>query len=149
MGFPACAHALPSTAVVEVGHDDANGLASGAREVWSTLRTADLRYPPSVLADKRIDSGPVDDRCKLCRSPVLWVSVGAAVALGTVVTVVLLSGSQSRWVLASASPLAPSASRWECQWRLPSPLMLECESPSPLAMDSVGQWTLRSPLAYL
>jgi hypothetical protein len=88
------------TAVVEVGHGDASGRAAGAREVWSTLRTADLRYPPSVLADKRLDGGPVDDRCKLCRSPVLWVSVGAAVAVGTVVAVVLLSGSRPPPVVA-------------------------------------------------
>ena len=80
------------SAVVEVGYGDRAGLAAAARSAWSAARAGDLRYPPTVLgvrADRRDDG-----RCKLCRSPGLWVGVGAAVVLGTVITVLAVSADK-------------------------------------------------------
>jgi len=80
------------SAVVELGYGERAGLAAAARAAWDAARTGELRYPPSVLGERggtRID----DDRCKLCRSPALWVGVGAAVVVGTVIALVATSGS--------------------------------------------------------
>lgn len=80
------------SAVVEVGYGDRTGLGAAARSAWTSAVTGDLRYPPTVLGER---SGPVDDgRCKVCRSPLLWTSVGAAIVLGTVITIVATSSSK-------------------------------------------------------
>lgn len=80
------------SAVVELGHGDRAGLAAAARAAWDAARTGELRYPPSVLGER--GGKPADDgRCKLCRSPGLWVGVGAAVVLGAIITIVATSGS--------------------------------------------------------
>lgn len=80
------------SAVVELDHGDRTGLAAAARAAWDAVRIGELRYPPSVLGDR--GGTPADDgRCKLCRSPGLWVGVGAAVVLGTIITFVATSGS--------------------------------------------------------
>lgn len=81
------------TAVVEVGYEP-GGLAAAAREAWATVRTADLRYPPSVFADARVTGKLVDDRCKVCRSPVLWGGVGVAVIVATVAIIAVASSSR-------------------------------------------------------
>jgi hypothetical protein len=88
--------ALPvrCTAVVEVGYAEPSGLPAATREAWQATRQADLRYPPSVLADARTSGGPVDDHCKLCRSPILWGSIGAAALIGTIVIIAVVSGSR-------------------------------------------------------
>jgi hypothetical protein len=88
--------ALPvrCTAVVEVGFADPSGLAAASRQAWQATRSADLRYPPSVLADARTSGSPVDDRCKLCRSPILWGAVGGAALIGTIVIIAVVSGSR-------------------------------------------------------
>lgn len=80
------------SAVVEIGYGDRAGLAAAARQAWEAARTGELRYPPSVLGDRggRTYDGP----CKLCRSPGLWVGVGAAVVLGTVLTIIAVSGDK-------------------------------------------------------
>lgn len=87
------------TAVVEVGYTDRSGLPSAAREGWQTVRTADLRYPPSVFADARTGEKPVDGRCRWCRSPILWGGVGAAALIGTIVVIAVVSSSQPPPVL--------------------------------------------------
>ncbi len=87
------------TAVVEVGYTDRSGLAAAAREAWETVRAADLRYPPSVFADARAGTKPVDGRCRWCRSPILWGSIGAAALIGTIVVIAVVSGSQPPPVL--------------------------------------------------
>ena len=80
------------SAVVEIGYGDRAGLAAAARQAWEAARTGELRYPPAVLGDR---GGTKDDgRCKICRSPGLWVGVGAAVALGVVITVLAVSGDK-------------------------------------------------------
>lgn len=80
------------SAVVDIGYGDRAGLAAAARQAWDAARTGELRYPPAVLADR---GGREDDgRCKVCRSPGLWVGVGAAVVLGTVITYIALSGDK-------------------------------------------------------
>lgn len=81
------------SAVVDLGYGDRAGLAAAARQAWDAARTGELRYPPSVLADR---GGSRDDggRCKLCRSPGLWVGVGAAVVIGTIITVIAVSGDK-------------------------------------------------------
>lgn len=81
------------TAVVEVGYE-AGGLAAAAREAWATVRVADLRYPPSVFADARVTGQLVDDRCKVCRSPVLWAGVGVAAIVATVAIIAVVSSSR-------------------------------------------------------
>lgn len=80
------------SAVVEVGYE-AGGLAAAAREAWATVRVADLRYPPSVFADARVTGQIVDDRCKVCRSPVLWAGVGVAAIVATVAIIAVVSTS--------------------------------------------------------
>jgi tetratricopeptide (TPR) repeat protein len=82
------------TAVVDIGHADASGLPAAAREAWQTVRAADLRYPPSVFAGARAARTGSDDRCKLCRSPLVWGSVGAAAVIGTLVVIAVTSGSR-------------------------------------------------------
>ncbi len=82
------------TAVVDVGYTDRSGLSAAAREAWQTVRAADLRYPPSVFADAGTSGMKGDDRCKLCRSPILWGSLGAAALIGTIVVIAVVSGSQ-------------------------------------------------------
>jgi hypothetical protein len=80
------------SAVVEIGYGDRAGLAAAARQAWEAARAGELRYPPTVLGDR---GGPRDDgKCKLCRSTGLWVGVGAAVVLGTVITIIAVSGSK-------------------------------------------------------
>ncbi|MBA3391168.1 MAG: hypothetical protein H0T89_00920, partial [Deltaproteobacteria bacterium] len=59
---------------------------------WEAARTGELRYPPSVLGD-RGGKPAADGSCKLCRSPGLWVGVGAAIVLGTIITIVATAGS--------------------------------------------------------
>jgi hypothetical protein len=82
------------TAQVEVGYTEDAGLPAAARETWQATRNADLRYPPSVLAAASTTTGPAGDRCKLCRSPILWGGVGAAALIGTIVVIAIVSGSQ-------------------------------------------------------
>ena len=85
---------IPSrcSAVVEIGYGDRSGLVAAARQAWDAARTGELRYPPTVLGDR---GGTKDDgRCKLCRNPGVWVGVGAAVVLGTVITIIAVSGSK-------------------------------------------------------
>jgi len=82
------------TAVVDIGYDEPSGLAAAAREAWQTVRAANLRYPPSVLEDARDTGAPVDDRCKLCRSPILWAGVGAAALVTTIVVIAVVSSSR-------------------------------------------------------
>lgn len=80
------------SAVVELGYGDRAGLAAAAREAWAAAKSGDLRYAPEVLSER---DGPIrDDRCKVCRSPWLWSGVGAALVIGTVITVFALQGSE-------------------------------------------------------
>jgi hypothetical protein len=80
------------SAVVEIGYGDRSGLDAAARQAWDAARTGELRYPPTVLGDR---GGSKDDgKCKLCRNPGVWVGVGAAVVLGTVITIIAVSGSK-------------------------------------------------------
>jgi hypothetical protein len=81
------------TAIVEVGYES-GGLAAAAREAWTTVRAADLRYPPSVFADERLTGEHADDRCKVCRSPVLWGGVGVAAIVATVAIIAIVSSSR-------------------------------------------------------
>jgi hypothetical protein len=81
---------LPSrcSAVVEIGYGERDGLQTAARSAWQAVRAADLRYPPSVLADPRLAGERVATHsCELCRSPWVWGGVGT-VALAAIVTVV-------------------------------------------------------------
>lgn len=82
------------TAVVEIGYAERGGLVAAAREAWQTVRAADLRYPPSVLADARLAATKRDERCRLCRSPIVWGSVGAAAVIATVAVIAVVSSSR-------------------------------------------------------
>jgi hypothetical protein len=80
------------SAVVDVGFETA-GLAAAARSAWEAVRVGELRYPPSVLGER--GRRPNGTRwCELCRSPWLWTGVGAALVVGTVVTLVVTSSSR-------------------------------------------------------
>ncbi|HWO17412.1 MAG TPA: PEGA domain-containing protein [Kofleriaceae bacterium] len=80
------------SAVVELGYGDRTGLAAAARAAWDAARTGELRYPPVVLGERGGRTGP--ERCKLCRSPLLWTGVGAAVVAGIALVVVATSGAK-------------------------------------------------------
>jgi len=80
------------SAVVELGYGDRSGLAAAAGAAWQAARAAELRYPPTVLGER--GGKPVDGTCKVCRSPWVWTGVGAAVVLGTVITLVVTSSSR-------------------------------------------------------
>jgi len=83
------------TAVVEIGYDD-GGLLAAARAAWQAVRAADLRYPPSVLADPRVGGSivVVEHRCRWCRSPYLWGGVAAAAVIATVVVIAVETSSR-------------------------------------------------------
>ena len=80
------------SAVVELGYGDRTGLAAAARAAWEAARSGDLRYPPTVLVER--EGKVAGGRCTWCRNPWVWTGVGAAVVVGTVITIVALSGSQ-------------------------------------------------------
>ncbi len=82
------------TAVIEIGYADRSGLGAAAREAWQAARAADLRYPPSVLADSRLTWKKRDDRCQWCRSPIVWGGVGAAAVIATVAVIAIVSSSR-------------------------------------------------------
>jgi PEGA domain len=80
------------TAVVEVGFGDRAGLGAAAREAWQAVRAGEPRYPPGVIGDVQQRPPPQPAGCRLCRNPLLWTGVTAAV-LGTVIAIVVTSGS--------------------------------------------------------
>jgi tetratricopeptide (TPR) repeat protein len=80
------------SAVVELGYGDRAGLGAAARAAWDAARTGELRYPPVVLGERGGRPGP--DRCKLCRSPLLWTGVGAAVVAGIALAIVATSSAK-------------------------------------------------------
>ncbi len=81
------------SAVVEVGYGAPAGLAAAAREAWAAARVGELRYAPTVLADRGHARGRGGDaRCGTCRSPWLWGGVGAAVVIGALVTMFAVTG---------------------------------------------------------
>ncbi len=82
------------TAVVEIDYADKTGIGAAAREAWQTVKTADLRYPPSVFGDPRATGSVVEGGCKLCRSPILWGSVGLVAVVATVAIVAIVSSSR-------------------------------------------------------
>ena len=80
------------SAVVDIGFSDASGREAAARAAWQAARAGELRYPPSVLGERGgvIGGG---GGCRLCRNPWVWGGVGAAVVVGTILTIVAVSGS--------------------------------------------------------
>lgn len=79
------------TAVVEIGSGDRAGLAAAAREAWRAVQGGALADPPGVLGDVRREPPPAG--CRLCRSPLVWTGVGAAV-IGAVIVIAVTSGSK-------------------------------------------------------
>ncbi len=83
------------TAVVEIGYADASGVFAAARSAWSSLRTAELRYPPSVFGDPRvIEPRVVVHRCDICRNPYVWGGLGAAIVAGAITAIVIATESK-------------------------------------------------------
>jgi hypothetical protein len=82
------------TAIVEIGYADATGLVPAAREAWAAVRTADLRYPPSVFGDSRVTGPRVVHHCEWCRSAWLWGGVGAAAVIGTIAVIAVVNASR-------------------------------------------------------
>ncbi|HET7499568.1 MAG TPA: hypothetical protein VFK02_01140, partial [Kofleriaceae bacterium] len=79
------------TVAAEIGFGDRNGLAAAAREAWRTVQSATLREPPRVLGEIR--RGRELTGCRLCRNPLLWTGVGAAV-IATVIVIAVTSSSR-------------------------------------------------------
>jgi hypothetical protein len=79
------------TAAAEIGFGDRGGLAAAAREAWRTVQSADLREPPRVLGGLRRGREPTG--CRLCRNPLVWTGVGAAV-IATVIVIAVTSSSR-------------------------------------------------------
>ncbi len=80
------------SAVVELGYGDPSGLAAAARAAWQAASIAELRYSPSVLGER--DGKVADGHCRVCRSPWLWTGVGAALIVGTVITLAVTTASR-------------------------------------------------------
>jgi hypothetical protein len=80
------------TAPVEIGFGDRAGLAAAAREAWRAVQGGALREPPRVLGD--VQRRTTSSGCQLCRNPLVWTGIGAAV-LTTVIVIVATSGSRS------------------------------------------------------
>jgi hypothetical protein len=82
------------TAIVEIGYTEPGGLAAAAREAWTSVRAADLRYAPSVFGDPRVSGTRVAHRCEVCRSPWLWGGIGAAAVVATVAIIAVVTSSR-------------------------------------------------------
>jgi len=82
------------TAIVELGYESTSGLPAAARAAWAAVRTADLRYPPSLFGDARITGARVAHHCSVCRSPWLWTGVGVAAVVATVAIIAVATSSK-------------------------------------------------------
>ena len=82
------------TAIVELGYATQSGLPAAARDAWAAVRTADLRYPPSLFGDARITGTPVAHHCAVCRSPWFWGGVGVAAVVATVAIIAVATSSK-------------------------------------------------------
>jgi hypothetical protein len=82
------------SAIVEIGYGDPSGLAAAARAAWQAARAADLRYPPNVFGDPRVTGNRVEHRCELCRNPWVWGGIGAAVVVGTIAAIAIVTASR-------------------------------------------------------
>jgi hypothetical protein len=76
------------TAAVEIGFGDRGGLGAAAREAWRAVQAGALRHAPGVLGDLR--QRPPAAQCRVCRNPLVWTGVGAAV-LGTAIAIIVTS----------------------------------------------------------
>ncbi len=88
------------TAVVEVGFAEP-GLPAAVRAAWALLQRGDLRYPPTLPIDNRLAPPRLtrgDQRCRWCRSPWLWGSVGLAL-VGSAVLLATLAADDPPPVL--------------------------------------------------
>lgn len=84
------------TRVAEIGYPDPSGLEAAVRTLWQTLQEArpTRSFPPTLPVDARLTRGESrpgaetngeTTSCAWCRSPWLWVGVGAAaLAAGSV-----------------------------------------------------------------
>jgi hypothetical protein len=77
--------------VAEIGFGDRAGLPAAAREAWQAVQGGVLRDPPSVIGDVRRQPPP--SGCQLCKNPLVWAGVGAAV-IGAVIVIAVTSGSR-------------------------------------------------------
>jgi len=84
------------TPPAEIGFGDRAGLAAAAREAWRIVQGGALGDPPRVLGD--VQRRPASSGCELCRNPLLWTGVGAAV-LTTVVIIAVTAASRPPPVL--------------------------------------------------
>jgi hypothetical protein len=92
------------SAIVEIGYGDRAGLRDAARAAWQAARAGELRYPPSVLADPRFGGDRVvEHRCRVCRSPWLWGSVGVAAVVGTIAIVAVATAAKPAPVVGISS----------------------------------------------
>ncbi|HSN26881.1 MAG TPA: hypothetical protein VLT45_11360, partial [Kofleriaceae bacterium] len=82
------------TAIVELGYASPSQLPSAARDAWTVVRTADLRYAPSLFGDPRLTGTRVAHHCEVCRSPWLWGGVGVAAVIATVAIVVVATSAK-------------------------------------------------------
>jgi PEGA domain-containing protein len=84
------------SAPAEIGFGDRTGLAAAAREAWQAVQHGELREPPRVLGG--VEHRVAPSGCPLCRNPLVWTGVGAAV-LTTLIVIAVTSGSRPSPVL--------------------------------------------------
>ncbi len=82
------------TAIVELGYASPSQLPSAAHDAWAAVRSADLRYAPSLFGDPRLTGTRVAHHCEVCRSPWLWGGVGVAAVIATVAIVVVATSAK-------------------------------------------------------
>lgn len=82
--------AVRCTRVVEIGYDSPDAVSAAAARLWAVLADAPGTGAPGLLTDARFVRGearprpraPRESGCAWCRSPWVWVGVGAAAAVG-------------------------------------------------------------------
>jgi hypothetical protein len=79
------------TPPAEIGFGDRAGLPAAAREAWRAVQGGALGEPPRVIGGIRRDAAR--SGCRLCRNPLVWTGVGAAL-LTTVIVIAATSGSR-------------------------------------------------------
>jgi len=87
------------TPITELGYREASGLPAALRAGLEDVSTAAATLVvPTLAGDKRLEHGHDTGRCLTCK-PWVWASVGGAVVVATVLTLVLTADSPTKFVL--------------------------------------------------
>ena len=105
--------AVRCTRVAEIGYDSPDAVGAAAARLWAVLAAAPSTGAPGLLMDARLLQAEPrprprvarEDGCAWCRSPWVWVGVGAAAAVGGAV-----------WALARDQDTTPVVSVDPCMF---------------------------------